>query len=259
MNTLDFKQGKISYSHSGKGNTVVLLHGFLENLSYWKPLQERLQKKFRVIAIDLPGHGGSSSFGYAHSMEFMADVVAAVLKTHRVRKCSIVGHSMGGYVGLAFAKKHSENLRSLVLLNSTAFADSTQKKADRLKAINAVKENHSVFIVNAIPNLFAEGNRIVLAKEIEQIKKEALKTPTQGIVACLEGMRERPDSLSVLKDSSIKKLIITGEKDTVIPIETIREQAQLMKNGQLITLPNSGHMSLSEEKDEVINALEKFL
>jgi len=99
---VDFKQGKIRYTDSGKGRVVVFLHGFLESLEMWR-FYQNLPNYIRKICIDLPGHGKSDNFGYVHSMELMAEGVRAVLKNEGIRKVVVVGHSMGGYVGLAFA------------------------------------------------------------------------------------------------------------------------------------------------------------
>ena len=104
MNQIFYKNTKISYSDIGKGTTIVLLHGFLENKNMWQKFVTDLSPKYRVITIDLLGHGESECLGYVHSMEDNADVVHAVLSELRIRKAIFVGHSMGGYVALAFAE-----------------------------------------------------------------------------------------------------------------------------------------------------------
>ena len=127
---------------------------FLESSKIWKAFIPQLAKKNRVVCIDLLGHGKTDCLGYIHSMELMAEVVEFVLKHLRIRKSIFIGHSMGGYVALAFAEKNPDNVKGLCLLNSTAGADSPQKKKNRDRGISAVKQNHKTFIRIAVANLF---------------------------------------------------------------------------------------------------------
>ena len=122
MKQIQFKNTQISFSDTGKGTVIVLLHGFLENKKMWDFYISEFAKKNRVIAIDLLGHGESECLGYVHSMEDHADAVQAVLSDLRIRKAIFIGHSMGGYVALAFAELYPDNTKGLVLLNSTARA-----------------------------------------------------------------------------------------------------------------------------------------
>ena len=188
MKTLLYKNTKISYTEQGKGTAVVLLHGFLENKEMWDAFVPEFLKKNRVITIDLLGHGKTECLGYVHSMEDQAEMVYVVLSELKIRKVVLIGHSMGGYVGLAFAELYPENVKGIVLLNSTSRADSEDRKTNRDRAIKAVKQNYTAFVRMSIANLFSEKNRTILLNEIENVKTEALKTPLQGIVASLEGM-----------------------------------------------------------------------
>lgn len=150
MNQILYKNTKISYSDTGKGNAVVLIHGFLENKMMWQDLVLDLSKKNRIITIDLLGHGETECLGYVHSMEENADVVQAVLSKLRIRKAIFVGHSMGGYVALAYAELYPENVRGLVLQNSTSKADSEERKANRNRAIKAVKKDYTTYVLSLI-------------------------------------------------------------------------------------------------------------
>ena len=141
MKQTQFKNTQISYSDTGKGNAIVLLHGFLENKEMWDFYIPEFAKRNRVIAIDLLGHGKSECLGYVHTMEDHADAVHAVLSELRIRKAIFVGHSMGGYVSLAFAELYPENIKGLVLLNSTARADNEERKINRDRAVKAVKQS----------------------------------------------------------------------------------------------------------------------
>ena len=125
----------------------------------WDAFVPEFSKKHRVITIDLLGHGETECLGYVHSMEDNADVVHAVLTELRIRKAVFVGHSMGGYIALAFAELYPDNVKGLVLLNSTSRADSDERKLNRDRAIKAVKQSFTNFISLSIANLFSEENR----------------------------------------------------------------------------------------------------
>jgi pimeloyl-ACP methyl ester carboxylesterase len=257
MRQILYKNTKISYSDTGKGTAVVLLHGFLENQKMWQNFIPEWSKKNRVITIDLLGHGATECLGYVHTMEDNAAVVHEVLRELRIRKVIFVGHSMGGYVALAFAEMYPEYIKGLVLLNSTSRADSDEKKKNRERAIKLVKQNYESFVRISIANLFSEDNREILAAEIENTKTEALKTPLQGIVASLEGMKIRKDRKIVLLSANYPIMLILGKKDGVLNYE---ENAEQIENTavKLVTFPD-GHMSHIENKIALKNILLGFI
>ncbi len=140
MKTLHYKNTSIAFTDTGKGTAIVLLHGFLENQSMWNALVPVLSQKYRVITIDLLGHGQTEPMGYIQTMEDNADAVHEVLSSLRLRKAVFIGHSMGGYVALAYAELYPESVKGFVLLNSTAKEDSPERKTNRDRAIIAVKK-----------------------------------------------------------------------------------------------------------------------
>lgn len=257
MKQLIYKNTKISYTEQGKGTAVVLLHGFLENQTMWNAFVPDLAKKNRVITIDLLGHGQTECLGYVHTMEDQADAVHAVLHELKIRKAVFIGHSMGGYVALAFAELYPENVKGIVLLNSTSRADSDERKINRDRAIVAVKQNYTNFVRMSIANLFSEDNREKLAEEIEQVKLEALKTPLQGIVAALEGMKIRKDREVILHFAPFPIQLILGKKDGVLLYEDNLEQIEGTKV-KLTTFPD-GHMSHIENKAALKKIVLDFL
>jgi pimeloyl-ACP methyl ester carboxylesterase len=257
MKQIFFKNTAISFSDIGKGTAVVLLHGFLENKTMWKDLVPSLAEKNRVISIDLLGHGETDCLGYIHSMEENAEIVNAILSHLRIRKAVFIGHSMGGYVALAFAELYLNRVKGLILLNSTALEDSVERKINRDRAIKAVKQNYINFVRMSIANLFSENNRDLLKNEIENVKLEALKTPLQGIVASLEGMKIRKDRQFILKETDFPKLLILGEKDGVLLYKDNVSQI-VATNTELISFPD-GHMSHIENKEELEKVIVSFL
>jgi len=253
----NYKNTRIRYTSSGKGRVVVLLHGFLENLTMWKEAKKILSKRNRVITIDLFGHGESGTIGYIHTMEEQAFMVKAVLDHLRLRKYILIGHSMGGYISLAFAESFSDSVKGICLMNSTAVADTQEKKINRDRAIDAVKQNHKTFVRIAIPNLFSEENRPVFKKEIIQLTEEALQLSSQGIIASLEGMKIRKDRTHILNSDNFYKMLIVGKKDPVLEYPSVTHQTK-NTDVKVVELPD-GHMSHIENKDVLIKSLKKFV
>lgn len=253
----NYKDIPVFYSDEGQGEVVLLLHGFLENSSMWNGLAPELSKAHRVITMDLLGHGQTGCLGYIHSMELMAEVVEAVLDCLKIITFTVIGHSMGGYVALALAENTSKNIHGLCLMNSTAQPDSDERKANRDRAIAAVKQNHRAFVSMSVFNLFASDNRVLLAKEIEHTKQEALKTPLQGIIAALEGMKIRKDRTQLLYQSTFNKLLIIGKKDPVLDYQVLLNHAE--ETGVEIIEFSDGHMSHIEKKKELSYIIKHFI
>ncbi|TCN53796.1 alpha/beta hydrolase [Flavobacterium circumlabens] len=256
MKTLLYKNTKISYTDSGQGTAIVLLHGFLENKTMWQEYVALFSEEYRVVTIDLLGHGESDSLGYVHSMEDNAHVVQEVLEHLKIGKAIVAGHSMGGYVALALAELYPASIKKLVLLNSTAKEDSAEKKLNRTRAIKAVKQNYVAFVSLAIANLFSENNRTKLAAEIEKVKIQALKTPLQGIVASLEGMKIRKDREALLRGNLFPVLLVLGRKDPVLNYEENITQIE-DTTAELVSF-DDGHMSQIENKEELKVILADF-
>ena len=257
QNSINYKNTKISFSDEGKGTVIVLLHGFLENSSMWSKVAKELSKTNRVICIDLLGHGKTGCLGYIHTMELMAETVAAVLNYLKVRKSILIGHSMGGYVALAFAEKHPDNMKGLCLMNSTTRADNAERIMLRNRAIEAVKTNYKSLVRMSIANLFRPKNRLIFKEEIKIIKKEALQTPLQGYISAQEGMKIRNDREVLLHFSPYKKMLILGKKDPVIEYESVINQVRNTEV-EVVEFPD-GHMSHIENKNELIIALKRFV
>lgn len=257
MSTFQYKNIKINYVSYGKGSVVVLLHGFLENITMWENIVPTLSKKNRVIAIDLLGHGKSNNLSYVHTMIDQAQMIKALLSYLKLRRVIIIGHSMGGYIALAFTELFKENVRAFCLMNSTSLADTSEKKRNRERAIELVKKNPKSFIKLSIPNLFLKESKDIFKLEIEKVKQEALQISQQSIIAALEGMKIRKNRTTVLQSKGYKKLLILGKKDPVLNYNQIKKQLQ-HKNIEIVTFSN-GHMSHIENFDELSEMLFKFV
>jgi pimeloyl-ACP methyl ester carboxylesterase len=254
-----FEKGKISYSVKGEGPVVVLLHGFLEDKSIWDRFADQFSSSYKVIAIDLPGFGQTSVFDKVHSMPFMANTVFSVLSDEGVDKCIMVGHSMGGYVTLAFASSYPDKLKGLVLFHSQAAADSQEARVNRERTIEVVQGDHYSFINAFIPSLFAEGNVKEFEKEIGILKKISEGTAQAGTVAALAGMRDRPDSLGLLEKLEVPVFFIIGKQDSRIDMEQMLHQLTLPHNCEALILDGVGHMGFLEAADITYLAIEHFI
>lgn len=259
IKTTQFKKATITYADAGKGRAVVLLHGFLGSHKIWEQTILNLSKQYRVIAIDLLGHGQTDCVGYIHTMELQAKCVKAVLDSLHLKKYVVIGHSMGGYVGLAFADLFPDNLKGLCLYHSTAYADSEDKKRDRSRSIKVVKANHKIYAIDVIKNLFAIKNFKYLKREIQFANTIAKATSKQSIIASLEGMKDRPNRDLILGMAHYPIMMVIGQHDNVLPYEQLLEQSQLIKNKQVLFLEHDAHMGFLESPIASNLALRKFL
>lgn len=259
LRSTQFKKGTVTYTDTGKGRAVVLLHGFLGSADIWEATIASLSKSYRVIAIDLPGHGGTDCFGYVHTMELNARCVKAVMDQLRLKKYVIIGHSMGGYTALAFADMFPDNLKGLCLYHSSAYADSEEKKKDRTRSVKVVKANHKIYTSEVIKNLFADKNKKYLKQEILLAQRIASQVSKQAVIASLEGMKDRPNRDLILGMAYYPVLMVIGELDKSLPAAQLLEQSELLKNKHLLYLEHDAHMGFLESPIVSNTALKKFL
>lgn len=258
MHLLDFRKGKISYSDRGKGRAIVLIHGFLGNKSLWKAHVAALKQSFRVICIDLPGHGASDTFGYIHSMELMGDAVKAVLNHLKIRKVVLVGHSLGGYVALAFAEKYPDSVSGLIMMNSTAQGDTNAKKKSRNQLLELLKQDREKALKLLVPNFFTYKTRTTHWK-IKQYLKAATQCSAKGIAATIEGMKKRKEREIVLHFSPFPYLYLIGLYDAVLDNKQQEKEMNMSESGSGELFENSSHMIYLEEPDKSIKMIKKFV
>lgn len=247
----------LHYEVKGEGHPVVLVHGYLENLKMWESFGNELSKFYQIIMIDLPGHGKSKVYGEIHTMEFMAEKINEVLNELIVEKAVLVGHSMGGYVNLAFAELFPEKLKGFILLNSTTLADSEEKKEQRLKAAETAQRNFDALVKMSIPTLFAENNRENLKDEMEFAKALARETPIAGVTAALYGMRLRPDRSHVFQ-MEIPIGIVIGKYDQAVNPEDLKK-AIPDKSNIVVTELETAHMAHLEAPNLTYDFVYDFL
>lgn len=255
---LVWQEKKINYTIQGHGPAIVLIHGFPVNLHVWDKFVESFNPNFRMIAVDLPGFGKSSVYDSIHTMTFMAQAVKAVMVAENIVKAVLIGHSMGGYVTLAFAKQYPENLAGIVLFHSHAAADPPGAKANRIRTIEAVKHDHKDFILKFIPSLFAQENVNRFDREIEGLKQLGYEASSEGIIAALKGMAEREDSRGLLKTLTVPVFFVVGKEDSRASLPEIAHQMSLPKNCEGIILEGVGHTGYIEAPEKIFPAIESF-
>jgi pimeloyl-ACP methyl ester carboxylesterase len=258
MANLTYNQKKIHFTDKGKGDTLVFLHGFLESAKIWKGFSKKLSDDFRVITIDLPGHGESENVDEVHSMELQADVVFRILEECKVRKCLMTGHSMGGYVTLAFADKHPEMLKGICIFHSHIFADSEQDRENRDRMIRVVEENKFGYVVQFIRSLFPEEVHEKFAPEIEQLIGRANEMQKESIIAALRGMKIRKDQSQLLSSLQVPVLFILGLKDSKAPLSRLWEMISLPAHSESMIMKDTGHMGYIEESGKTLSAIMSF-
>lgn len=237
----------MAYQVEGKGEPVVLLHGFCEDSRVWEDFkQDLLEEHFRVITIDLPGYGQSTPLASV-SIAGYAEGVLAVLDQLKLSQVVLIGHSMGGYTALAIAEQRPELLRGLGLFHSHPYADAEDKKAARRKQIAFIdRQGHFLFVKQLVPKLFAQRYAKSHPFEVDKLIHRAVRYPVEGITGGLEAMANRPDRSAVLTTIQCPVLFIVGQEDAAVPEAFSTQQLALPQLASIHILPKVGHMGMLE-------------
>ena len=251
---------KINYTDSGKGFPIVLLHGYLESSEVWNGFGERLASEFRVISVDLPGHGNSDVLGEVHTMELMVTIVKDLIDNLGLKKVFLVGHSLGGYVALAFLEYFPEYLIGYSLFHSQPLPDTPEaieKRMREIAIVNAGKKD--LMYPDNVTRMFATSNLDTFSVALQRSKDIASGIPGKGIIAALQGMIQRPSRLSFMEEGRVPCLWILGSMDNYIPCELIQKKVKLPNNATVVILQNSGHVGFLEEEDLSVKVISEFV
>jgi len=260
MEQITFQGKKVAYYRTGEGEgtPVVLLHGFCEDSRLWDEWLAFLPAR-PYLCIDLPGFG-QSELPDNLTIESMAESVDAVLQHLNIEKCVLTGHSMGGYVSLAFAEKHPEKLAGLCMFHSHPFADSEEKKAGRLKAIDFIHKNgHLLYVRQMIPQLFAYDYSKGYQMEVNRLIHNAIHYAPEAIIAALHAMRLRPDRSEVLAKITCPVLLLIGKHDNAVPLDLSMAMAHLPERASIHVFPTVGHMGMFSAQRETAKTFREFL
>lgn len=251
----------MEYEDAGRGRPLVLLHGFPLTQAMWQPQIAALQGGYRVIAPSLRGFGGTDAFTGTPSMDQMADDVAALLDQLSIREpITLGGLSMGGYVVLAFARRHAARLRALILADTRSGPDSAEGKANRDRVI-AFMHDHSAadLLEDMLPKLVNAETRTHRPAVVAEIRRIAASQSPAAIIAALQALRDRPDSTPLLSQISVPTLVLIGSDDTLTPPAAADELAAGITGARRVTIPDAGHLSNLEQPEHFNQEIRAFL
>jgi pimeloyl-ACP methyl ester carboxylesterase len=258
-------EGKqISYDVYGEGKPVVLLHGFAEDHRIWQNQINLLADQYHLIVPDLPG-SGLSALSADMSMEGMADTIQKVLLhelsgTPNFNNAVVIGHSMGGYIALAFAEKYPELTAGLGLFHSTAYADNPEKKIARQRSIQFIRNHGSYeFLQQSLPNLFSESFRMHNRGLVNEMIAQYSEFDKESLIIYYEKMMARPDKTAFLKNTGKPILFIIGQQDNAVPFDQSLQQCHLPQLSYIHILKNTGHMGMWEEQEKTNSSIASFL
>ena len=237
--------------------TLVFLHGYAESREVWTHFLRSFPDPYRLLTPNLPGHGTNRAEVRDFSMEGQARAVIEFLnKEGCPEPVLLVGHSMGGYVALALAERWPDRVAGLVLVNSSALADTDERRQNREKNIGFV-EKHGLgkFMDSFVRPLFAPANRDRLAEARALLEEIGKATPTETIVGAMRGMAARPDRTAVLRSAKFPVLVVAGKHDVAVHFEDSVMQAALAPTGAALFLDNSGHQAYLEAPEATRRAV----
>ena len=257
--TIQYQNKKIFYRSIGSGDPVMLVHGFGEDGNVWDKQVEHFKSNYHLIVPDLPGSGRSEMITDM-SMEGMAEVLHTIIHEENIDRCTVIGHSMGGYITLALVESYWNHVNAFGLFHSSAFADTDEKKETRKKGIDFIKQHGAFeFLKTSTPNLFSPNSKLQIPNSIDEFIDSLKEFTPQTLIAYYNAMMDRPDRTSVLKNTKNPVLFIAGEHDNAIPINDVLKQCHLPEKSYIHVLKKSGHMGMMEETEKANRILEEFL
>jgi pimeloyl-ACP methyl ester carboxylesterase len=270
---LDYQGKKIYYRIGGDEMPIVFIHGFGEDGTVWQNQIDFLQNDYRLIVPDLPGSGRSEMIDDM-SMDGMAETIKFIIDEEQKLKTAessqvlssggfrgvLIGHSMGGYITLAFVDRYSAYLKAFGLFQSTSYPDTEEKKLARRKGIEFIKSHGAFeFLKTSTPNLFSPKTRDEKPGLVDEFLNSLHNFKGEALVSYYEAMMKRPDRREVLKQTNVDVMLIGGEYDSAVPLNDVLQQAVLPGKLYFHILKKSGHMGMLEEAEYSNRLLQEFL
>lgn len=250
MNTTTVNGINLAYSRLGNGTPLMLVHGFPLDSNSWNEIIPFLESEFDIIAPDLRGFGQSTTINTPYTISDMADDLVALLDYLGIKKIAIAGHSMGGYVALAFAKKYPDRMSGLGLISSQAAGDPPDRKEGRYKTAADVAEKGVGVVVDAMsPKLSAD------ARVQEFVRGLIAKQGKDGVIGALKAMAEREDLTSIISSFQFPIVLIHGDADLLIPMDRSKEIKTTTPSAKYVEVKGAGHMPMMEFSKETAIAL----
>ncbi|MBX2907600.1 MAG: alpha/beta hydrolase [Taibaiella sp.] len=237
---------KLHYTTCGAGQAVVLIHGFPDDGSIWAGISGALGERYMVFTPDLPG-AGSSPLNGSVSLARMAAGIKDMLDANGVSRAVIVGHSMGGYVALAFARQFPECIAGLSLVHSTPLPDDEEKKKTRQKAIDLILNGgKEAFIRQMTGNLFAPKFRDEHPELMREKAAKSSEISADALVNFYRAMMERENNVEVVSNADFPVQWIMGAEDNVISFRTGLGLCHSSAVNFVHLYHGCGHMSMLE-------------
>jgi len=254
MKKLRLNGYEMAYERCGNGMPLVLIHGYPLDHAIWFPVAPLLEDDFDLIMPDLRGFGQSGITPSPYQIADMAADLATLLDILKIKKAALIGHSMGGYVSLAFAKAYPQRMRALGLVASQAFADTPEKKAGRYQTADRVSANGVGEVAESMPALLTTDTELQA-----MLKRLILRQKPEGVARALRAMANRPDLSGFLSDFDFPVIIAHGSADKLIPIERARETKAAVKKGLLVEIEGMGHMPMMEAPVKTADAIKTLI
>ncbi len=259
--TILYQGTQLHYRKIGVGAATLLIHGFGEDGNVFNQAIKHLPEQGTLLIPDLPGSGESEAWPAAEpSLNDFALALDAILEKEGIEKCSVMGHSMGGYISLAFAEKFPEKMIALSLLHSTAYADSAERIQKRKQAIDFIKrEGAAAFLRISLPGLFAPAFREQGKAAIDALLTSMKQVSGTTLIQYYRAMMQRPDRSNLLKAAPYPVMFIIGQEDEIVQPADSLQLADITANAYIHVLDNVGHMSMLEAPEAFTHLLVEFM
>jgi pimeloyl-ACP methyl ester carboxylesterase len=249
---------RISYESTGEGTPLLLMHAFPLSQSMFEPQREALAETARLLTFDAPGVGESAPA--VVSIDDLADLAAALLDAEKIDRAVVGGVSMGGYATLAFARRHADRLRGLLLASTRVIADPAEAKQGRRDmAALALEKGPAEIAARMLPKLLGETTHRERPAVVDRVRAIAESVPGKTIARLLDALASRADSTALLPQILVPTLVLTGEQDPIAPPQEASEWAARIPNARFVALPNAGHLPNLETPEAFNAAVEDFL